>query len=64
VAQCKEDLDTFNHFINDNGALGRKARVATWFRVQKEGTLPPPPMDAKEVKLNYFFIIFYANALL
>ena len=49
VAQCKEDLDTFNHYINDAGALGRKARVATWFRPH-DGSLPPPPMDPNEVK--------------
>ncbi|KZV88580.1 P-loop containing nucleoside triphosphate hydrolase protein [Exidia glandulosa HHB12029] len=51
VAQCKEDYDAFNHYVNDATDLaagGRKLRVNVWFRPQ--GDLPPPPMSAAELK--------------
>lgn len=51
VAQCQEDADTFNHHINDSSALGRKARVTTYFRPQQDRALPPPPMSREEVGL-------------
>lgn len=30
-------------------ALGRKARVTTWFRAYQENLLIPPPMNPEEV---------------
>lgn len=50
MAQCQEDLDTFNHYINDTTiALGRKARVASWFRPVSQNSLVQAPMDIDEV---------------
>ncbi|KAF8237930.1 P-loop containing nucleoside triphosphate hydrolase protein [Tricholoma matsutake] len=49
VAQCQEDMDTFNHYINDSPTLGRKTRVSTWYRIGQEGMLPPPPMTREEL---------------
>ncbi|KAF8885790.1 P-loop containing nucleoside triphosphate hydrolase protein [Infundibulicybe gibba] len=48
VAQCQEDLNTFNHFINDTTTLGRKVRVPTWFRPGNNVT--PPPMSEQEMQ--------------
>lgn len=42
-------MDTFNYHVNDNGALGRKTRVPTWFRAEVEQTAMPPPMTREEV---------------
>lgn len=53
VAQCQEDYDTLNHCINDSRALGRQARVTTWFR-PKDGFLNPPPMSDQEVYIYCF----------
>ncbi|KAG5651262.1 hypothetical protein H0H81_009306, partial [Sphagnurus paluster] len=47
VCQCQEDSDTFNRHVNDNGALGRTVRVATWFRPHQQ--LPTPPMSPEEM---------------
>ncbi|KAF8076878.1 hypothetical protein FPV67DRAFT_1605252 [Lyophyllum atratum] len=47
ICQCQEDSDTFNQHINDNGAIGKGVRVATWFRAQQE--LPPSPMTREEM---------------
>ncbi|GLB34268.1 putative P-loop containing nucleoside triphosphate hydrolase protein [Lyophyllum shimeji] len=52
VCQCQEDSDTFNRHVNDEGALGRKVRVATWFRPQQK--LPPPPMTEEEMVMLGF----------
>ena len=50
MAQSQEDLDLFNRLVNDSQAeFGRKVRVTTWFRVQREDQLPPPPMTEAEV---------------
>ncbi|KAF8165900.1 P-loop containing nucleoside triphosphate hydrolase protein [Crassisporium funariophilum] len=54
IAQCQEDCDTLNHHINDEGALGRKARVTTWFRPLQENTLLPPPMSREELAELHF----------
>ena len=51
VAQSQEDCDTLNHHINDSGALGRKARITTWFRARQDDMLVPPPMSRVEVCL-------------
>lgn len=51
VAQSQEDCDTLNHHINDSGALGRKARITTWFRARQDNMLVPPPMSREEVCL-------------
>lgn len=50
VAQCQEDLNTFNHHVNDTEkALGRRVQVGAWFRGGSESSLPPPPMSKEEV---------------
>ncbi|KAJ3504973.1 hypothetical protein NLJ89_g7660 [Agrocybe chaxingu] len=54
VAQCKEDVDTLNHFINDEACLGRKVRVTTWWRAHQPETLIPPPMSREELKEQNF----------
>ncbi|KAF9528049.1 P-loop containing nucleoside triphosphate hydrolase protein [Crepidotus variabilis] len=54
VAQCQEDVDTLNHSINDEGALGRKARITTWFRPYDPQTIVPPPMSQEELELLKF----------
>jgi hypothetical protein len=43
-----------NRFINDDRALGRAARVTTFFR-PKDGFLNPPPMADQEVYLPFDF---------
>ncbi|KAF5364198.1 hypothetical protein D9756_000106 [Leucocoprinus leucothites] len=50
VAQCKEDIDTLNHHINDSQGLGRKARIVTWFRQYNENQLTSAPMSREEMK--------------
>ncbi|KAF8967457.1 P-loop containing nucleoside triphosphate hydrolase protein [Flammula alnicola] len=54
VTQCQEDCDTINHHINDEQALGRKARVTTWFRPHQENLLIPPPMSPEEMQALRF----------
>ncbi|KAK2463737.1 hypothetical protein APHAL10511_004230 [Amanita phalloides] len=56
VAQCQEDLDLFNRLINDSHRqeFGRKVRVTTWFRVQREDQLAPPPMTETELREEGF----------
>ena len=49
VAQCDDDYRLLNRLVTDTTeALGRKARITTWFR-PGEGNIPPPPMTADEV---------------
>ncbi|KAG7097539.1 hypothetical protein E1B28_004878 [Marasmius oreades] len=51
VAQCREDYDLLNNSINEeNSALGRKVRVATWFRDHDQIQLVPPPMTPEEMR--------------
>ncbi|KAG6836487.1 hypothetical protein H0H93_007586 [Arthromyces matolae] len=47
ICQCKEDSDTFNKQINDDGVLGKDVRVAVWFR--SPSRLQPPPMTREEM---------------
>ncbi|TFK46958.1 P-loop containing nucleoside triphosphate hydrolase protein [Heliocybe sulcata] len=55
VAQCEEDYDLLNHLVNDTDkALGRRARVPTWFRPRVESTLAPPPLNAQEMAAMHF----------
>jgi hypothetical protein len=49
VTQCVEDNKTFNRLVNDTPeALGKKARVATWYRPRRETA--PPPMSPEEMQ--------------
>ncbi|KAJ2923676.1 hypothetical protein H1R20_g13419, partial [Candolleomyces eurysporus] len=49
VAQCREDLNTLNHYVNDTTqALGRRVRVPTWHRPNVE-KLPPPPFSPQQM---------------
>ncbi|KAF9449031.1 P-loop containing nucleoside triphosphate hydrolase protein [Macrolepiota fuliginosa MF-IS2] len=50
VAQCKEDVDTLNKYINDTHGLGRRARIVTWFREYHEQQLAPLPMTREELQ--------------
>ncbi|TEB23759.1 P-loop containing nucleoside triphosphate hydrolase protein [Coprinellus micaceus] len=51
VAQCQEDLDTLNHWVNDTDkALGRRVRIATYFRTQNPQSVAPPPMSHDEMR--------------
>ena len=58
VVQCKEDVDTLNR-INDGDALGRKARITTWFRPYIYQELIPPPLSPEEVRSSDDFILWY-----
>ena len=50
VAQCQEDMDTLNHWVNDTDkALGRRVRIATYFRTQNPQSIVSPPMTHEEV---------------
>lgn len=52
MAQCKEDYDAFNGFINDAndmGPGGRKLRVNVWFRPHSND-LPQPPLAPEELR--------------
>ncbi|THH15953.1 hypothetical protein EW146_g4614 [Bondarzewia mesenterica] len=49
VAQCDEDYQLFNRLVVDTPeALGRKARVMTWYR-RDDGRVAPPPMGLEEL---------------
>lgn len=50
VAQCQEDYDTFNRCVNDEGCLGRKANINTWFRTVNPDCMPQPPMSHDELR--------------
>jgi structural maintenance of chromosomes protein 5 len=48
VTQCMEDNRTLNRLVNDTPeALGKKARIATWFRPRQNTN--PPPMTQEEM---------------
>ncbi|KAJ3719185.1 hypothetical protein C8R42DRAFT_628654 [Lentinula raphanica] len=54
VAQCREDYDLLNELVNDQGALGRKAWIAIWFRDPNRTRLAEPPMTQDELRaLNF-----------
>ena len=49
VAQCDDDYRLLNRLVSDSTeALGKKARITTWFRPE-EANITPPPMTADEV---------------
>ncbi|EJD35341.1 P-loop containing nucleoside triphosphate hydrolase protein [Auricularia subglabra TFB-10046 SS5] len=49
VAQCQEDYNTLNHYINDTPkGVGRKLRINIWYRPQGS-EVPPPPMSNEEM---------------
>ncbi|KAJ7078123.1 P-loop containing nucleoside triphosphate hydrolase protein [Mycena belliarum] len=50
VCQCNEDYETLNSAINDNQGLGRRARVAVWFRPGTKADLNPPPLSDEELR--------------
>jgi hypothetical protein len=53
-------LDTLNRvFVDTPEALGRKARLNTWYRAKDEKLLVPPPMSREEVSIfNTSFVSF------
>lgn len=64
VAQCQEDYDTFNRCVNDEGCLGRKANINTWFRTVNPDRMPQPPMSHDEVRCRWASLTLHvADAL-
>lgn len=52
VAQCDDDYRLLNRLVSDTTeALGKKARITTWFRPE-ETNITPPPMTAEEVRVH------------
>lgn len=50
VAQCNEDYQLLNQLVADTPeALGRKARINTWYR--DPTNVAPPPASVEEVKI-------------
>ncbi|KAH9884909.1 P-loop containing nucleoside triphosphate hydrolase protein [Cubamyces lactineus] len=51
VAQCEEDYQLLNRLCVDTPeAIGRKARINTWYKVQDESKLAPPPVPRENLK--------------
>ncbi|KAI0677714.1 P-loop containing nucleoside triphosphate hydrolase protein [Trametes maxima] len=51
VAQCEEDYQLLNRLCVDTPeAIGRKARINTWFKVRDETRLAPPPMPREQIR--------------
>ena len=51
VAQCNEDYRLLNQLVADTpDALGRKARINTWYRDPTQ--VAPPPLSPEDVSLN------------
>ncbi|KAG8923808.1 Structural maintenance of chromosomes protein 5, partial [Tulasnella sp. 408] len=51
VCGCTEDYKLLNKLVTDTPeALGRRARITTWFRPQNENQLNPPPMSPEKMK--------------
>ena len=49
MAQCDDDYRLFNRLVSDTSeALGKKARVTTWFR-PGDASVVSPPMTQEEV---------------
>jgi len=38
IAQCKEDIDTLNHHINDTQGFGKKARIVQMVQQESVGS--------------------------
>ncbi|KAI0690848.1 hypothetical protein BC835DRAFT_1407403 [Cytidiella melzeri] len=50
VAQCEEDYQLLNRLVADTPeALGRKARINTWFRTKPHNQNPQPPLGVEEL---------------
>ncbi|KIO22019.1 hypothetical protein M407DRAFT_28434 [Tulasnella calospora MUT 4182] len=50
VCGCAEDYKLLNKLVNDTPeALGRRARITTWFRPRNEEQLSPPPMSPEQM---------------
>ncbi|KZT06482.1 P-loop containing nucleoside triphosphate hydrolase protein [Laetiporus sulphureus 93-53] len=63
VAQCEEDYSLLNRMLIDTpDAIGRRARIHTWFKVD-DGRVPPPPMTQEEMRGLGFdgYAIDYVN---
>ncbi|KAL7282760.1 hypothetical protein ACG7TL_004235 [Trametes sanguinea] len=51
VAQCEEDYQLLNRVCVDTPeAIGRKARINTWFKARDENRLQPPPVPREELQ--------------
>ncbi|EJD01702.1 P-loop containing nucleoside triphosphate hydrolase protein [Fomitiporia mediterranea MF3/22] len=55
VFLCDEDHRKFNRLIIDtNEGMGRRCKVATWYRPERQETVVPPPMSREELKQQGF----------
>ncbi|PCH40750.1 nucleoside triphosphate hydrolase protein [Wolfiporia cocos MD-104 SS10] len=64
VAQCEEDYQLLNRLLVDTPeAIGRKARLHTWYKNKDESQLPPPPISEQEMRELGFdgYAIDYVN---
>ncbi|KAJ7594061.1 P-loop containing nucleoside triphosphate hydrolase protein [Mycena floridula] len=64
VAQCHEDYNTFNRLVQDQQCIGRRVRVAIWFRAQQTHLQSTPPMEVDELralKFNGYAIDFVTH---
>ncbi|OJT15503.1 Structural maintenance of chromosomes protein 5 [Trametes pubescens] len=51
VAQCDEDYRLLNRLCVDTPeAIGRKARINTWYKAKDESRLTPPPASREELQ--------------
>ncbi|KAG8991499.1 Structural maintenance of chromosomes protein 5, partial [Tulasnella sp. 427] len=51
VCGSSEDYKLLNKLVNDTDeALGRKARITTWFRPRVDEQLAPPPMSTEQMR--------------
>ncbi|CDO77206.1 hypothetical protein BN946_scf184747.g19 [Trametes cinnabarina] len=50
VAQCEEDYQLLNRLCVDTPeAIGRKARINTWYKARDESRLLPPPLPREDL---------------
>ena len=55
VAQCEEDYQLLNRLCVDTPeALGRKARINTWYKARDESRLQPPPLPVDQLQAMGF----------
>ena len=55
VAQCEDDYQLLNRLCVDTPeALGKKARINTWFKARDESKLQPPPLSVDQLRAEGF----------
>ena len=59
VAQCNEDYQLLNQLVADTPeALGRKARINSWYRDPTDINPPPLPVEEVRIRSHISFRIF------